>query len=55
MDLSTLIFTISEQASSLFKRYVTTEDQQAAQTREEARRCEDQLEKLKPRKLPSAY
>jgi len=55
MDLSTLIFTISEQAGSLFKRYVTTEDQQAAQTREEARRCADEMEKMKPRKLPNAY
>jgi len=54
-DLSTLIFTISEQASSLFKRYVTTEDQQSAQIREEARRCENDLEKIKPRRLPSAY
>ena len=55
MDLSLLIYTISENAGSLYRRFVDAEDQWAARSTQEARQCENNLEKSRPRKLDPAF
>lgn len=55
MDLSMLIYTISENASSLYKRFIQAEDQWAAHSTQEARQCEDALEKNRPKKFDPVF
>jgi hypothetical protein len=55
MDLSTLIYTISEQVGSLYKRYIEAQDKLAARNAQDARQCADALDKSKPRKLGPAF
>ena len=44
-DASTLIYTVSENAGSLYQRYVTAEEDLAAQAAEVAQNCTDILKK----------
>lgn len=44
-DVSTLIYTVSENAGSLYQRYVEAEEQLAAQGSEVAQKCADILKK----------
>jgi hypothetical protein len=55
MDLSMLIYTIGENASSLYKRFIQAEDQWAAHSTQEARQCEDALEKNRPKKFDPVF
>ena len=55
MDVSMLIYTISENASSLYKRFIQAEDQWAAHSTQEARQCEDALEKNRPKKFDPVF
>lgn len=45
MDVSTLIYTVSENAGSLYQRYVEAEQQLAVQATEVAEKCTDILKK----------
>lgn len=45
MDVSSLIYTVSENAGSLYQRYVEAEEQLAAQSGEVAQKCVDILKK----------
>ena len=45
MDLSALIYTVSENAGSLYQRYVEAEEQLATQGSEVAQKCTDILKK----------
>jgi hypothetical protein len=47
-DGSTLIYTVSENAGSLYQRYVTAEQALAAQATEAAQACTDILKKNTP-------
>jgi len=53
MDLSALIFTISEEVGALYKRYIQAINQLAGHSSQEARQCQDTLEKFKVKKFPS--
>ena len=55
MDVSVLIYTTSESASNLYKHFIEAQDQWAAHSTQEARKCENELEKIRPRKLDPAY
>ena len=55
MDVSLLIYTISENAATLYTHFVEAQDQWAAHSTQEARQCENALEKIRPRKLDPAY
>lgn len=55
MDISMLVYTISENASSLYKRFIQAEDQWAAHSTQEARQCEDALEKNRPKKFDPVF
>lgn len=54
-DLSTLFYTIRENANSLFRRFIVAQDQWAARSTQEARQCSDTLEKNKPKKFETVY
>lgn len=45
MDVSTLIYTISEDAGSLYQKYVDAEQELAGQAAEVAQKCTDILKK----------
>jgi hypothetical protein len=49
-DVSTLIYTVSENADSLYQRYVEAEEQLATQGVETAQRCAAALKKSVPTK-----
>ena len=55
MDVSLLISTTTESASTLYKHFIEAQDQWAAHSTQEARKCENELEKIRPRKLDPAY
>jgi hypothetical protein len=55
MDVSVLIYTITESAVTLYQHFIEAEDQWAAHSTQEARQCENTLEKIRPRKLDPAY
>lgn len=55
MDVSMLIFTISENASSLYKQFIVAEDQWAAHSTQEARECENTLDKNRPKKFEPVF
>jgi len=55
MDVSLLIYTISENASTLYQHFIEAQDEWAAHSTQEARQCENALEKIRPRKLDPAY
>jgi hypothetical protein len=54
-DLSLLVYTINENAVTLYQHFIEAEDQWAAHSSQEARQCENALEKIRPRKLDPAY
>ena len=54
-DLSTLFYTIWENANSLFRRFIVAQDEWAARSTQEARECSDTLEKNKPKKFETVY
>src|SRR5260221_5349230 len=55
MDLSMLIYTIIENTGSLYKRFIEAEDQWAAHSTQEARQCQDAMEKNKPKKFAPVF
>ena len=55
LDLSTLFYTIRENANSLFRRFIVAQDQWASHSTQEARQCSDAAEKNKPKKFETAY
>jgi hypothetical protein len=55
MDVWLLIYTINENAGTLYRHFIEAQDQWAAHSTQEARQCENALEKIRPRKLDPAY
>jgi hypothetical protein len=55
MDLSLLVYTVTESAVTLYQHFIEAQDQWAAHSTQEARQCENTLEKIRPRKLEPAY
>jgi hypothetical protein len=55
MDVSLLINTTTESASTLYRHFIEAQDQWAAHSTQDARKCENELEKIRPRKLDPAY
>jgi hypothetical protein len=55
MDVSVLIYATTESAVTLYQHFIEAEDQWAAHSTQEARQCENTLEKIRPRKLDPAY
>lgn len=54
-DLSTLFYTIPENANSLFRRFIVAQDQWATSSTQEARQCSQAMEKNKPKKFETVY
>jgi hypothetical protein len=55
MDVSVLVYATTESAVTLYQHFIEAEDQWAAHSTQEARQCENTLEKIRPRKLDPAY
>jgi hypothetical protein len=55
MDVSVLIYATTESAVTLYQHFIEAEDQWAAHSTQEARQCENTLERIRPRKLDPAY
>jgi hypothetical protein len=55
MDVSLLIYTISEDVATAYKHFIEAQDQWAAHNTQAARKCENEMEKIRPRKLDPAY
>jgi hypothetical protein len=55
MDVSLLIYTVTEDVATSYTHFIEAQDQWAAHNTQAARKCENEMEKIRPRKLDPAY
>jgi hypothetical protein len=55
MDVSLLIYTVTEDVATSYTHFIEAQDQWAARNAQAARKCENEMDKIRPRKLDRAY